>query len=648
MSLSPDPPAGRTGEPARRRGAIGRDAGSPAWRPAIASLRPRRAAGQSLVAVASMVGIGWVAAWTWTASGQVPTEEPSLGHDTVFVESAQSAGLDFVHFNGMVGKLYFAENMGSGAAVFDYDGDGDLDIYLGQGQLFEGDALEQAVFQPKHPLPLTGRLYRNDLERLPDGTRRLRFVDVTERAGFAPTAYTMGVCTGDYDNDGDVDLYLANLGSNALLRNDGDGTFTDVIAESGADDRSWSVACSFFDYDRDGWLDLVVGNYVEWRVALHKDCTAAMVGTSDYCGPLAFRLTPNSLFRNRGDGTFENVTERVLRDQRPASTLGTVAGDFDDDGWLDLYVANDLVENQMWMNRAGSTAGERDLIDHAVLGGTSVDAQGQPQASMGVVAGDLDADGDEDLFMTHLRLEMNTLYLNDGSGLFRDASRESGLGRPSWSTTGFGVALLDYDNDGVLDLYVANGSVKLIEEQVRAGERHPLREPNALYRGLGGGRFAEVPESLRERPAYSEVSRGVAAGDLDGDGDVDLIVTNNAGRARLLRNEVGQDRPWLGLRLLLRDAPRDAYGAKVGLFRRGRPTQWRRVRTDGSYASASDPRVLFGLGDGGLGDPGPGEIEKVWVRWPDGSVEVLGPDQVTVGAYTTVRQGDDRIRRPPG
>ncbi|HUP25376.1 MAG TPA: VCBS repeat-containing protein [Thermoanaerobaculia bacterium] len=571
-------------------------------------------------------------------AGAASAEEDSTPRPA-FREVAAETGLDFVHFNGMVGKLYFPEVLGGGVALFDYDGDGDLDIYLGQGQLFEGDALEQAVFQPKHPLPLTGRLYRNDLVVLPDGTRQLRFVDVTEQAGLRPTAYNMGVVTGDFDNDGHVDLYLLNLGSNNLLRNNGDGTFTDVTAASLSDDRAWSVAASFFDYDRDGWLDLFVGNYTEWRVALHKECTAA-TGALEYCGPLSYALALNTLLRNRGDGTFENVTAKALLDQQASSTLGTVAGDFDDDGWPDVYVANDQVENQMWMNRRDGT-----FVDDAAISGSAVDAQGQPQASMGVVAGDLDGDGDEDLFMTHLRMEMNTIYLNDGSGLFTDMARQSGLGRPSWNATGFGTVLLDYDNDGVIDIYVANGAVKRIEEQLRAGDLHPVHEHNALYRGLGGGRFEEVPDSLREQPAYSEVSRGVAAGDLDNDGDIDLVVSNNAGHVRLLLNQLGQDRPWLGLRLMLRDHPRDAIGAKVGLFRRGRPPLWRRVRTDGSYVSASDPRLLFGLGDGGVGDPGPGAIEKVWVRWPDGSIEEFAPDRVAVGAYTTLRQGSGR---PPG
>lgn len=558
--------------------------------------------------------------------------------EELFVDRAAAAGIDFVHFNGMSGELYFAEMMGAGAALFDYDGDGDLDVYLVQGTMLgEGKGTEDAVLPPRHPLPLSDRLYRNDLEVRPDGTRVLRFTDVTEESGIARIArgYGMGVAAGDYDNDGHVDLYLTNLGPNQLLRNSGDGSFSDATEATGTGDPLWGVPALFFDYDRDGWLDLFVGNYVDFRIATHKPCSSP-AGARDYCNPAAFEAEPDRLFRNRGPGpsgrvSFEDVTVRAKLQAEPGPALGAVAADFDGDGWLDLYVANDGQPNHLWRNRRDGT-----FENTALLAGCAVAADGQPQASMGVVAGDLDGDGSEDLFMTHLARETNTVYLNDGTGTFEDHSRESGLGLPSWQNTGFGAALLDYDNDGWPDLFVANGAVILIEEQVRAGEKLPLRQPDQLYRNLGSGRFEEVSERSGRVFELREVGRGVAVGDIDNDGDLDILVSNNGGPARLLINQVGQDRPWLGLRLVGGEPPRDLPGARVALHREGVRTLWSRARTDGSYLSACDPRVLFGLGEGAA-------VKKVVVHWPSGRSEEFPPPPL--GEYTTLREGASKAAK---
>ena len=549
---------------------------------------------------------------------------PLSGAETVFRDVAEEVGLDFHYFNGMSGELYFPEMTGGGGALLDYDGDGDLDVFFVQGHMLGDASVEEAVIPPRHEPRDAPRLYRNDSAPGADGSRRFSFTDVTAATGIRGKGYGMGVTAGDYDGDGRIDLYVTNFGRNQLLRNRGDGTFQDVIEEAGAEDARWSVPAVFFDYDRDGRLDLFVGNYVDFRIATHKQCASAS-GARDYCGPSAYPPAPDRLFRNLGDGTFETTTESAGIAEPFGPALGATAADFDGDGLVDLYVANDGAANSLWRNRGDGT-----FVDDALMAGAAVNEEGQPEASMGVVAGDVDVDGDPDLFMTHLERETNTLYLNDGTGIFQDRSQESGLGLPSWKETGFGVALFDFDNDGIRDLFVANGAVTLIEEQVSQGAIYPLAQTNKLFRGLGGGRFEEI-ENAGEALAEREVSRGVATGDVDGDGDSDLVVVNNAGPAQLLLNRVGQEEPWIGFRLVTGDPPRDALGTEVELVRGGAPSLWATVRTDGSYASASDPRVLFGLGSGA-------DVREVRVRWPDGKKERFSSPPA--GMYTTLRKGE--------
>lgn len=502
-----------------------------------------------------------------------------------FVDITTETGLDFIHFNGMSGELYFAEMMGAGGALLDYDGDGDLDVYLVQGRMLgEEKAVEDAVFAPHHPVPLTDRLYRNDLHVTPGGETVVQFTDVTESSGLVATGYGMGVAVGDADNDGLPDIYVTNLGSNQLWHNNGDGTFTEVTARAGADDSRWSVPAVFTDFNGDGWLDLFVGNYVDWTVRTHKTCTSES-GARDYCSPQAFASEPDLQLINRG-GTFEDVTREagLLTAYGPA--LGAAAEDFNGDGRIDLYVANDGEANQLWLNGDGE-----GFVDEALLAGAAVNEEGQPEASMGIAAGDIDDDGDVDLFLTHLERETNTLYANDGSGLFEERSRASGLGMSSWQMTGFGTALVDYDGDGVADLVTVNGAVTIIEEQLGEGDPLPLRQRNQLYHGLGGGRFEEVTAKAGVAFEPLEVSRGLAVGDVEGDGDTDLLITNNAGPARLLVDPDTVNGRWLGLRVL-GPGGRDALGARVVITAGRGPRRVRSVRTDGSYASASDPRVL--------------------------------------------------------
>ncbi len=533
--------------------------------------------------------------------------------DAPFEDRAAESGLDFVHFNGMTGELFLVENMGSGSALLDYDRDGDLDVFLVQGALLgPGKTFDDATFPPRGSTPPRDRLFRNDSPL--DGAGDLRFVDVTDRSGLRSLGYGMGVAAGDYDGDGWVDLYVTNFGSNQLWRNRGDGTFEDTTEVAGADDRRWSVPAVFFDYDRDGRLDLFLANYVDFSFSGRQRCSLP-TGAPDYCAPLAYDPQPDRLLRNRGDGTFEDVTRRSGLGDEIGNGLGAVSADFDGDGWPDLYVANDMMANRMWIN-----LGDGTFRDDGLIGGSAVNEEGQAEASMGITVGDVDADGHLDLFMTHLQGETNTFYRGDGTGGFTDATRASGLGQPSWAATAFGTGWVDFENDGWLDLVTVNGAVSSIEALVRAEDPYPLHQPNQAFRNLGGT-FEEV--ALEDGDARSEVSRGVAIGDVDNDGDGDVLLSNNAGPVRLLLNRRGQASGWIGLRVAGRSgAP--ALGAKVRVERDRDAALERRVQADGSYASANDSRVLAGLGEEGA-------VGRVVVTWPRG--ETRAWERPTMGRY---------------
>jgi hypothetical protein len=530
----------------------------------------------------------------------------------IFRDVAAKSGLDYIHFNGASGELYYVEITSPGGALVDYDNDGDLDIYVAQGTMLGDKTFEQALETTKYPKPLTDRLYRNDLKMSPDGSRSLKFTDVTVGAGLKPSAYGMGVATGDFNNDGWTDLYVTNLGANNFLENNGDGTFSDITESTGTDDPRWSISSTFFDYDRDGWLDLFVVNYVDFVVAKHKLCPSP-TGARDYCGPLAYKPVVDRLFRNRGDGSFEDVSTKARINVDARTGLGVVAADFDHDGWLDLYVANDGTSNQLYINEHDGT-----FRDDTLLAGAAVNAEGKREASMGVDAADFNQNGTDDLFMTHLSGETNTLYINSGGAIFSDGTQSVGLGTPSWRFTGFGTRFFDYDNDGWLDLMTVNGAVAFFA----TGRRLSLDQTNQLFHNIEGQRFEEVTAEAGEAFRLSEVSRGASFGDLDNDGDVDVLVLNNAGPARLLINEVGSANRWLGVRAIDPKTSRDQLGSQVTLIRSG---------ADGSYASASDPRVIFGLGNDSA------SAHTIQVDWPDGQRETFS--SISSGEYHQLEKG---------
>ncbi len=538
---------------------------------------------------------------------------------TAFVERTRESGLDFVHTSGAVGQRYLVEILGPGGALLDMDGDGDLDLLIRQGRPLDGK-----------PTRRTDRLYRNDLMRGADGRLRPRFVDVTRGSGFDVPAYGLGAAVGDVDGDGLPDVYLTNFGPNRLLRNLGGGRFADVTAASGTGDDNLDVAATFFDADRDGDLDLYVGRYVRFTIALHRPCPSA-VSTEDYCGPLAYAPQAGRFFRNAGKGRFTDATAEAGMAERTGSVLGAIAADVDADGWTDLFVASDALDNQLWMNQGG-----RRFADQALLRGVALNARGARTGDMGVDFGDVDGDADLDLVSTHIAGEMHSLWLAD-AGTFEDRAVENGLGAASFGSTGFGAAWLDYDRDGWLDLATVDGAVHALAPEVAAGDPLPLRQRPQLWRGAGGGRLVEVaPAQAGEAFARPEVGRGLLVGDLDNDGDPDLVLLNDAGPARVLIDEAADEGHWVGLRLV-DGRGSDRLGARVVLQRPGEPPLLRHAHTDGSYASARDPRVLFGLGDRT-------HVGAVRVRWPAGGEEEYDPPPLD--RYTTLVEGRGRRVRP--
>jgi hypothetical protein len=451
----------------------------------------------------------------------------------------------------------------------------------------------------------------------------LRFTDVTEASGIDARGYGMGVATGDYNNDGCIDLYVTGLGRNQLFRNNCNGTFTDVSAISHTGDEGWSVSATFVDYDRDGWLDLFVGHYLNYSVEANLRCFSVS-GSADYCPPHVYRAQPSKLFHNNRDGTFTDVTVAAGMSREFGPALGVSTADFDGDGWIDLFVANDSEPNQLWINQHNGT-----FKNTALLAGVALSPEGSVKASMGIDAGDFDNDGDEDVFITELAGQGDDLYVNDGSGAFEDRSARAGIRLASLPYTGFGAAWFDFDNDGWLDVLAVSGAVTQNLGTPATHGGFSLHQRKQLFRNLGDGRFEDVTTKSGPALQMPEVSRGAAFGDIDNDGDIDVVVGTDSGPLRLLVNNIGSLKHWVGLRLIGNAAPRDMVGARVMVTRADGLTIWRRARADGSYASANDPRVLVGLGDSA-------QPPNVRVIWPDGRIGEW--KSVPIDRYTTLKE----------
>jgi len=541
-----------------------------------------------------------------------------------FVNASAQSGITFKHVNGASPDRHLYEIMSGGGLFFDYDNDGWLDVFLVDGGSLTNAAIDKTS---QH------RLYRNR----GNGT----FQDVSASSGITHAGYGMGACAADVNNDGWIDLYVTSVGINALYQNNGGkpaspkpgegGAFTDVTKAAGvAGAPMFSASCAFADVDRDGDVDLFVVNYVDARVDNNTFCGDVGRKYRIYCHPLTFAALRNTLYRNNGSGVFTDVSkESGILDHR-GNGLGVVFGDYDDDGWVDAFVANDSTPNFLFHNEAG-----RRFSETALLAGVSVASDGMPRAGMGTDFGDYDGDGDLDLFVSNHELEAHTLFRNLGKGLFEDATFPSGVGPATLPYVGFGAVFVDYDNDADLDLGIVNGHVMNSPGHVRPGATEAQRK--LLLRNGGGGRLTDVGRQSGPGFASEKVGRTLVAGDIDNDGDLDLLVTNNGGNAELLRNEGGTGNNAVLIQLVGTKSNRSAVGARVRLTTGGM-TQVREVKAGSSYLGQNDLRVHVGLGKSA-------KIDRLEVRWPNGQNEVI--EGAAVNQILTVTEGKGITARMP-
>ena len=530
-----------------------------------------------------------------------------------FVDIARHAGISFRHTNGASPDKHLVETMGSGGLFFDYDSDGWIDIFLVDGGSLADTSLARRA---RH------RLFRNR----GDGT----FEDVSEQSSIRHREYGMGACAGDYDGDGRTDLYVTNFGPNTLYRNKGDGTFTDTTKAARVGDPKWSTNCAFADLDRDGDLDLWVTNYLAADRARSPFCGDARAGIRFYCHPLKYDPLPNTLYRNDGRGTFTDVTTAAGIGSLRGNGMGVVVADVNEDGWPDVFVANDSVPNFLFRNGRDMT-----FTETALAAGVAVATDGKPRAGMGIDTGDYDGDSRLDLVITNLDFQMHTLHRGLANGLFANATTESTIGFPTLPFVGFGVAFLDFDNDAQLDLAIVNGHVLDNAPQYRAGSTYQQRK--LLFRNTAPRRFTEVGRTMGAAFSVEHVSRGLATGDVDNDGDLDLLVTNNGQPAELLRNDGGNRGNALLVRLRGSRGNLEAIGARVRVTT-GTRTQMRDIKAGSSYLSQNDLRAHFGLGTATT-------VERLEVQWPSGARETIR--DVAVNQIVTIQEGKGVAAREP-
>jgi hypothetical protein len=517
--------------------------------------------------------------------------------DVQFKDVTQALGVTFMQANSATPNKYLIETMGGGVALLDYDNDGRLDIFFTNGASLTGSAPD------KSDRAYWNRLYRQES----DGT----FIDVTEKAGLTgmpQNRYGMGVASADYDNDGFADLYVTNYGANTLYHNNGDGTFTDVTTRAGVASSGWSASAGFFDYDNDGRLDLFVTRYVDWSLQNNRYCGEKKPGYRAYCHPDNFEGVANILYHNNGDGTFTDVSAKAGVANPAGKSLGVAFADYDDDGFIDIYVANDSVPCFLYHNNGNGTFTEVGL-----LAGVAMNEDGKTFAGMGVDFADYDNDGNPDIVVTDLSNERYRLFRHNGKGddSFRDATNISGLGAATLAFSGWSTRLIDYDNDGWKDLFVAQGHVMDTIEKTSPNLRYA--QPFLLLRNQAA-HFTRVMAGEAFQTDWA--ARGAAFGDLDNDGDLDIVVNNVGQRAVVLRNEGGNRRHWIGLRPIGKKSNRDGIGARVKVVSASGATQYFTVTTAVGYLSASDKRLIVGLDRDTV-------AKLIEIRWPSGIVQRL-------------------------